>query len=148
MSVFTRIYRYMRALIFGKLDQWENPEVILDEAVREMKENQIKNRERAVQAITQKNNLQAMVDRDEKIARDLEGKAAIALQQGNRELARTILREKGQRDSSLEQLRASLKQAEETAEAIKVAIRREDERIRVKTAEALRLKTDMKQAQI
>jgi phage shock protein A len=146
--MFKRIYRYLRALIFGKLDQWENPEVILDEAVREMRDGQIKNRERAVQAITQKNNLQAMVDRDEKISRDLEAKAAIALQQGNRELARTILREKGQRDTSLEQLRASLKQAEETAEAIKVAIRHEDERIRVKTAEALRLKTDMKQAQI
>lgn len=146
--MFKRIYRYLRALIFGKLDEWENPEVILDEAVREMKENQIKNRERAVQAITQKNNLQNMVNNQEKTSRDLEAKATIALQQGNRELARTLLREKGQIDGTLEQLRTSLKAAEETSEAIKVAIRREDESIRVKTAEALRLKTDMKQAQI
>jgi phage shock protein A len=146
--MFKRIYRYLRALIFGTLDKLENPEVILDEAVREMKENQVKNRERAVQAITQKNNLQAMVDRDEKLARDLEAKATLALQNGNRELARTLLREKGQRDSSLTQLKASLAKAEETVEAIKLAIRREDEQIRVKTAEALRLKTDLKQSQI
>lgn len=143
-----RIFRYLRALVFGTLDKLENPEIILDEAVREMRENQTKNRERAVQAITQRNNLQALVDREEKTSRDLESKATIALQQGNRELARTILREKGQRDQSLTQLRESLKKAEETVEAIKTAIRREDEQIRVKTAEALRLKTDMKQAQI
>jgi len=146
--MFKRIYRYLRALIFGKLDQWESPEVILDSAVREMKESQIKNRERAVQAITQKNNLASMVDREEKMVRDLEQKATIALQSGNRELARTILREKTQRDQTLVQLRTSLKQAEETSEAVKIAIRREDESIRVKTAEALRLKANMKQAQI
>jgi len=143
-----RMYRYLRALIFGTLDKLENPEIILDEAVREMKENQVKNRERAVQAITQKNNLQAMVDREEKVARDLEAKATLALQQGNRELARTLLREKGTRDSSLAQLKASLAKAEETVESIKTAIRREDETIRVKTAEALRLKTALKQSQI
>lgn len=146
--MFKRIYRYLRALIFGTLDKLENPEVILDEAVREMKENQVKNRERAVQAITQKNNLQALVDREEKMTRDLEAKATLALQNGNRELARTLLREKGQRDSSLGQLKGSLAKAEETVEAIKTAIRREDEQIRVKTAEALRLKTDLKQSQI
>jgi phage shock protein A len=148
MSAFKRIYNYLRGLIFGTLDKWESPEVILDQAVREMKDSQIKNRERAVQAITQKNNLANMVDKEEKIVRSLEGKATLALQQGNRELARTILREKGTRDGTLEQLRSSLKQAEETSEAVKVAIRREDERIRVKTADALRLKANMKQAQI
>src|SRR5437764_1017451 len=49
MSVFKRISRYLRALIMGHLDQLENPEMIINEAVREMKENQIKNRELAVQ---------------------------------------------------------------------------------------------------
>lgn len=143
-----RLFRYLRALFFGTLDKLENPEVILEDAVREMKENQIKNRERAVQAITQKNNLQALVDREEKIARELEAKAGLALQQNNRELARTLLREKGIKDQSLTGLRASLKSAEETVEAIKTAMRRQDEVVRQKTAEALRLKTDMKSAQI
>ena len=55
-------------------------------------------------------------------------------------LARQLLREKGLHDSTLIQLRASLKQAEETSEAVKTAIRREEERFRVKTAEALALK--------
>jgi phage shock protein A len=146
--MFRRFFRYLRALIMGKLDELENPEIIINESLREMKENQIKNRERAVQAITQKNNLQNLVEQEEKRARTLEAKAATALQQGNRELARTLLREKSLSERTLENLRASLKQAEETAEAVKTAIRREEERFRVKTAEALALKANMKQAQI
>jgi phage shock protein A len=146
--MFKRIWRYLKALITGKLDKWEDPELIINEAVREMKENQIKNRERAVQAITQKNNLQNLVAQEEKAVRQLEAKAALALQQGNRELARTLLREKQIKEQTLDQLRASLKQAEETSEAVKLAIKREEERIRVKTAEALALKANMKQAQI
>ncbi len=146
--MFRRFFRYLRALIMGKLDQWEDPEVIINESLREMKENQVKNRERAVQAITQKNNLQNLVDNEEKLTRNLEAKATIALQQGNRELARQLLREKGLHDGTLEQLRASLKQAEETSEGVKTAIRREEERFRVTTAKALALKANMKQAQI
>lgn len=148
MGVIRRFFRYLKALIMGKLDQWEDPEIIINESLREMKENQIKNRERAVQAITQKNNLQNLVDQEEKLTRNLEGKATLALQQGNRELARQLLREKGMHESTLNQLRTSLKQAEETSEAVKTAIRREEERFRVKTAEALALKANMKQAQI
>lgn len=146
--MFKRFFRYLRALIMGKLDQWEDPEVIINESLREMKENQIKNRERAVQAITQKNNLQNLVDNEEKLTQNLEAKATLALQSGNRELARQLLREKGLHDATLQQLRASLKQAEDTSEAVKTAIRREEERFRVKTAEALALKANLKQSQI
>src|SRR5947207_14805549 len=91
--MFKRIWRYLNALINGKLDEWEDPEIILNEAVREMKENQIKNRELAVQAITQKNNLQAEVDKEERIVAEMERKATVALQAGNRELAKQHLQE-------------------------------------------------------
>jgi len=146
--MFKRIYSYLRNLIFGTLDKLESPEIILEGAVREMKENQAKNRQRAVQAITQRNALANMVEKQEKLCRELEAKAATCVQSGNRELARTLLREKMTNDQTLENLKASLKQAEEISEAVKVAIRREDEQIRVKTAEALRLKAKMKQSQI
>src|SRR5439155_18268840 len=96
--MFKRIFRYLRALIMGGLDKLEDPEVIINESLREMKENQIKNRERAVQAITQKNNLQNLVDQEEKITRNLEAKATMALQQGNGRLAGRFLREKGRTD--------------------------------------------------
>jgi phage shock protein A len=148
MSAVKRFFRYIRALIMGKLDEIENPEIIINEAVREMKENQAKNRERAVQAIALRNQLQNQVDRETKRSAELEANAARALQQGNRDLARTLLREKAQIDQTLVSLQGSLKQAQDASDAVKAAIQREEENIRVKTAEALRLKTDLKAAQI
>lgn len=145
---FTRFWRYFKALLNGKLDQYEDPEVILNEAVREMKDNQIKNRELAVQAITEKNNLQNVVDKEERMVAELEKKATIALQGGNRDLARQFLKEKALHEQTLENMRGNLASAIESSEKVKVAIRQEEDRIRVRTAEALAMKANLKQAQI
>lgn len=145
---FSRAWRYLRALISGKLDQWEDPEIILNEAVREMKDNQIKNRELAVQAITQKNNLQAEVDKNERMVAEFERKATLALQSGNRELAKQFLKEKALYDQTLQSMRGNLAAASEASEKVKIAIRGEEERIRVRTSEALAMKANLKQAQI
>ena len=148
MNPFTRLLRYLKALMQGKLDQWEDPEIILNEAVREMKDNQIKNRELAVQAITQKNNLQAEVDKEERLVAEFERKATLSLQSGNRELAKQFLKEKALHDQSLTSMRGNLAAAIDASEKVKVAIRQDEERVRVRTSEALALKANMKQAQI
>ena len=146
--MWQRFWRYLNALINGKLDEWEDPEIILNQATREMKENQIKNRELAVQAITQKNNLQAEVDKEERMVAELERRATVSVQAGNRELAKQFLKEKALHDQTLESMRTNLISATEAAEKVKLAIKSEEERIRRKTAEALAMKANMKQAQI
>ena len=148
MNPFKRAWRYLMALFQGKLDQIEDPEVIINEAVREMKENQVKNRELAVQAITQKNNLQAEVDKSERMVAEYERKAELALKSGNRELAKQFLKEKALQEQTLNSMRTNLAAALDAAEKVKVAIKGEEERIRVRTAEALAMKANMKQAQI
>jgi len=147
-NVFVRGWRYFVALLQGKLDQWEDPEIILGEAMRQMKDNQIKNRELAVQAITAKNNLQAEVDKLERQVAELERKATMAIQGGDRELAKQFLKEKALNDQTLGSMRANLISANEASEKVKIAIRGEEERIRTRTAEALAMKANMKQAQI
>ena len=141
-------FRYLKGLLGFKLDQLEDPEILLQQAQQEMREAQAKNRERAVQAITQKNNLQALVDQTQKMVNNLQAKAEMALKNGDRDLARQLLIEKGQYDGTLESTKASLQQALETTEAVKTAMRREEERIRAKTAQALSMKAQWKQAQI
>ena len=79
---------------------------------------------------------------------NLQAKAELALKNGDRELARQLLVEKGQYDGTLTSTKASLQQALETTEAVKTAMRREEERIRAKTAQALSMKAQWKQAQI
>lgn len=146
--MFSRIIRYLKGLLGFKLDQLEDPEILLQQAQQEMKEAQAKNRERAVQAITQKNNLQALVDQTQKMVDNLQAKAELALKNGDRDLARQLLVEKQQYETTLTSTRGSLEQAKETTEAVKVAMRREEERVRAKTAQALSMKAQWKQSQI
>ena len=146
--MFSRIMRYLKGLLGFNLDKLEDPEILLQQAQQEMREAQAKNRERAVQAITQKNNLQALVDQTQKMVNNLQAKAELALKNGDRDLARQLLIEKGQYDGTLESTKVSLQQALETTEAVKTAMRREEDRIRAKTAQALSMKAQWKQAQI
>ncbi|MCS7273350.1 MAG: PspA/IM30 family protein [Fimbriimonadales bacterium] len=147
-KALARLWRYLVAWLTGKVEQLEDPEVLLDQARREMQETLARNRERAIQAITQKNILQAEVEKLERTVRDLERKAELALQHGKRDLALQLIREKKAQEGALQSMRASLQQAIETVESIKLAIRRQEEEVRVKTAQALAMKARWKQAQI
>lgn len=120
-------------------------EVLLRLAQQQMREAQAKNRERAVQAITQKNHLQALLDQTKKTLERLTQQAE-ASTEGERIEERLAERDKYQ--ETLAQLEVSLASATTTTEAVKTAMRREEERIRAMTAEALALKAEEKQAQI
>lgn len=126
----------------------DDAEVLLQEAQQQMREAQARNREHAVQAITQKNNLQALVNQTQERVSRLEERAELARQEGDTEREQDILAERGQYLLTLSRTQASLQQAIETAEAIKTAMRREEERIRAETARALAMKAQFKQLQI
>jgi len=143
-----RFWNVIRSWFGAAVDQMENPELLLNQAQEEMRALHAKNRERAVQAITQKNNLQQMVDDTQKRVDMLQSKAESALKRGDRELALQLLKEKQQYEVTLNTTKESLTAAIETAEAVKVAIKREEEKIRQKTAEALALKAQWKNSQI
>lgn len=143
-----RFFRWLKALFNRGMDRLEDPEVMLDQARRDMNETLVQNRERAVQAIQQRNRLQGMYDEHVKRAGQLEVQATTALQQGNRDLARQFIREKASNEGTAAQLKTALDQAIGSVEAVKVAIKRQEEEIRRKTGEALAMKAQWKQAQI
>lgn len=143
-----RFFAWLRALFGRTMDSLEDPEVMLDQARRDMQSTLTANREKAVQAITQRNRLQQMLDESTKKSAQLEAQASTALRQGNRELAKQFMREKASNDATLETLRTTLAQAAETVDQVKVAIKRQEEEVKKKAAEALALKAQWKQAQI
>jgi phage shock protein A len=143
-----RFFRWLRALFHRGMDKLEDPDLMLDQARRDMQGTLIANRERAVQAITQKNRLQGMLADAEKRSAQLEAQASTALKQGDRELARQFIREKANQDAQIETLRTSHAQAAAAVESVKLAIKRQEEEVRKKTAEALAMKAQWKQAQI
>ena len=123
-------------------------EAILQQAYSQMEEMQARNRERAVQVITQKNNLQALVAQMERMVARLEEQAQAAGQAGDAEREQALLAERSQSLLTLAQTQASLQGAIEMTEAVKTAMRREEEAIRARTAQALTMKAQYKQAQI
>ena len=143
-----RFFRWLKALFNRGMDKLEDPEIMLDQARRDMQEGLVGNREKAVQAITQKNRLQMMLDESKKRSAQYESQATMALRQGNRDLARQFIREKASNDSTIATLEASYQGALQTVESVKVAIKRQEEEVRKKTAEALAMKAQWKQAQI
>jgi len=146
--MFKRLINLIKSWFGMAVDKLEDPELLLQQAQEEMRAVHAKNRERAVQAITQKNNLQQMVDDTQKKVDMLQAKAELALKRGDRDLALQLLKEKQSYEQTLQMTRGQLEQAIETSEAVKSAIKAEEERIRQKTAEALALKAQWKNSQI
>lgn len=120
-------------------------EALLRQAHEQMREAQARNRERAVQAITQKNNLQALADQTQKRVDQLTEKAEAAESLDDRQ---DLLKERDKLQKSLTEMQEPLAVAITTAEAVKLAMRREEERVRALTAEALALGAVEKLAQI
>ncbi len=123
-------------------DDWEDPEALLDWAMWQLTEMHARNRDRVVQAITQKNNLQQMVNDTQRRVDNLQRKADAAEARGDRDLARQLESEKEQCAATLEMTRQILAQTIEIVDEAKAAIKREAERVQRKTAEALALKTE------
>jgi phage shock protein A len=143
-----RFFAWLKAIFNRAMDKVEDPDIMLDQARRDMQAALIANREKAVQAITQKNRLQSMLDEHRQKSEKLETQATMALKQDNRDLAAQFMREKINNDAILIQLQTSYEQAATTVEQVKIAIKRQEEEVRKKTAEALAMKAQWKNAQI
>jgi phage shock protein A len=143
-----RFFNWVKALFNRAMDRVEDPDMMLDQARRDMQATLVANREKAVQAITQKNRLQSMLEEARKKSAQLESQATMAVKQGNRELAVQFMREKMNHDATITTLQSSYEQAVQTVEQVKIAIKRQEEETRKKTAEALAMKAQWKQAQI
>ncbi|MGE0000843.1 MAG: PspA/IM30 family protein [Fimbriimonadaceae bacterium] len=146
--MFKRFFAWLKAVFNRGMDSLEDPEIMLDQARRDMQQALIANREKAVQAITQKNRLQGMLEEAERKSAQMEAQATTALKKGDRELAKNFLREKATTDATIATLKSTYQGAVETVEQVKVAIKRQEEEVRRKTAEALALKAQWKQSQI
>lgn len=146
--MWKRFINLLKAFFNKFMTSVEDPEMMLDQARRDMQEVLERNRERAVEALAAKNRLEMTVREIETNAKNCEQKAELALKQGNRDLALTFMAEKRRWESNLESLRASLETANKTVEQVKQAIKTQEGEVRKKAAEALALKAQWKTAQI
>lgn len=142
------------------MDKVEDPMAMIDQAKRDMQESLIKNRELAVQAITQKNNLSGMVQNLQAQIERNKAQAGMALKQreaaapGSPEwnnaqrLALQFAGELQTNQAQLVNLQASHAQATAACENVKKAIEHQETDFRKKLAEAAALKANYKSAQV
>ena len=149
-----RFWQIVRAWLAGAdameayAPQEDDPESLLARAQQEMQELHARNRDRAVRAITQKNNLQQLVDDTRKRVEALQQKAELADSCGDTTAADKIRIEAAAYLQTLEQTSVSLAQAVAAAESVKEMIRHEEQRIRLKTSQAMALRTQWKALQL
>jgi phage shock protein A len=122
----------------------ETAEDVVAQAIHEFKESQIHNRERAVKVITQQNNLKAEIEKGRRIIAELERKSIKARSAGNRGLALAFYKEKMMQERTLETMLPLLAEATEFAEQVKAELRREEEHIRLRVAEAILFRMSLK----
>lgn len=148
--------RLLRALWESTAPLWSSEKspkkpdtaALLQNAKREMEEIHAKNRERAIQAITQKNNLQQMVDDLEHKVKRLSDKAQAMEAFEEWEQVSQLRREQSRYEESLATTRESLRKAVEVSELVKAHIQNEQEAIRKKTSELLAMESEWKASAI
>lgn len=126
----------------------DDPEVLLDRAQHEMQMMHAQNRERAVQAITHKNELERAVQNVRARVADLQSATDEAERSGDRVTAQKRRSDLHACEAELAHGEALLAQAVEAAQLVKEAIRQEEEILRRKMSEAIALKAQWRSAQM
>jgi phage shock protein A len=148
MGIFGRLFRMIKGWLLIGVEKAEDPEVILAEAQDQMRRELGKVQENAVQAIAARNQLRGVLQDQVNKSAELEAKARAAVRQGDEELARQLLVEKGSYDQNIEALRVQLENAEKAAEAVKHGYKSMEMQVRQSAAKRLALVAGWKQAKI
>lgn len=136
-----RIRRSLPQTVRRRFDRWEEPEVLINEALVEMKRRQIRNRERAVRVLARRNMLAILVrDEGEAIER-LEEQIRSAQREGRWATIEALERERQQKLAVRQAMLRDHERAEQLAGQAKALIRREEELFRRRTSRAVAAKT-------
>lgn len=94
MSIFERVSTILRANINSLLDRAENPEVVIDQIIRDMASAISEARGQVADMIAQEKIMEANMHRNQDLANEWQQKAMLAVQNGRDDLAREALKRK------------------------------------------------------
>ena len=106
MALFNRITRLFRADLHAVLDQIEEPEVIIKNALREMEEALVNTKHRIKLLTRDKQQLLLQREELEESLKTVEGKLQTCLDSDNDDLARNVIKQKLQYMNSLKTINA------------------------------------------
>ncbi len=135
-----RFLSLLKALFATEQKASDDPARLLKQAQIQMREAQVLNRRRAVDAVPARNHLQQQLNDMWSRIDELTDQITDAEQRGDNEEAQKMRQKRDDTVESLARMDAHLTRAIEMSEQSKDAIQREEEKIRQKTREALKLK--------
>lgn len=122
MGFFKRVWNWVRGNANSAMDSIEDPEKMLEQAIRDMREQHHTAKQQVAVALAQEKRLgHALVEKQEAVD-GWDRKAMKALQAGKEDLARTALERKGAAQSELTEFQTQHKKAKDGCERIKKAL--------------------------
>src|ERR1700732_993630 len=115
--MFDRLANLFRAMFNAVLGRMEDPQIMLEQTYQELQSNLIQVRQAVAQAIATEKQLEAQLQKNKDQAATWQNRAAMAVQQGNDDLARQALQRKQQYSQAATDLEGQLHtQKESTAQ--------------------------------
>lgn len=111
--MFERIAMVFKAMVNALLGKVEDPQMMLEQTYQELQSNLIQVRQAVAQAIATEKQLEQQLQKNKDQAATWQNRAAMAVQQGNDDLARQALQRKQQYAQAAVELEAQLKNQKE-----------------------------------
>lgn len=129
MGIFSRIFKIGQAKANKLVDSMENPELMLDQAIKD-KEKSLRSAKESVQkVIAEERKQKAMLDREYEQKAIWESKAEMALKSGNEELAVKALARSEEHEKNGNSLKGQWELLKKQVDELKVVIRKSNDDI-------------------
>ena len=123
MSVMDRLSRLIRANVNDLIDKAEDPELMLDQILRDMQSNITSARAQVAAMIAQEKELEADLDETQRLASEWDRKARRAVEAGKDDLAREALRRKRDNQENARVYQQQHQAQEQMVEKLKAQLR-------------------------
>ena len=146
--MWNRVKRLFRAVFGGLIDKAEDPELVLQQVIRDMRDKIPQMNENVAQVMATKKLLEKEVSTLEREITDLDAKIKAAIKQGRDDIAKTYISALQEKQTSLERSREQL---EQSALASQKAIQFRDNyllQMKKRSNEAMQLINQAKQAKM
>lgn len=144
--MWARLKRLFRAIFGGLISSAEDPELILEQLIRDMNDEVPKLRSNVAEVMANEKRLEREIERDQEKVTSLDGKIKAAIRMGQDDIAKSMIAEMNLAQKSLETTKANLATASAASLKAREYLDNYMAQVRRRQAEAMQLISASKQA--